>query len=232
MVKLNYNLDEITSITVPAGRYRARLKKVEQSLSRAKKPVLIWYWEIASGKYRGKEIRSWTSLVEGAQMNLKRHLLAFNIKGKIPDSQKLVGRFVTLVVVIRDTTDDAGNEDQVSSVGAVLPDEKPGRMVKEEDLEDEDEDDEDEGDYDEEDDEEEDEDYDDDEGSSGDDDDDSEEDEDEDEEDEWVEEEEVDEKPAKLRLKKGRRPAPAPVRRHPQKPASNSKPAKGKKLPF
>lgn len=229
MVKLNYNLDEITSITVPAGRYRARLKKVEQSISRAKKPVLVWYWEIANGKHRGKEMRSWTSLVEGAKMNLKRHLLAFNIKGPIPDSSKIIGRYVTLVVVIRETTDDAGNEDKVSSVGAVLPDEKPGRIVKDEDLEEEDED---EGDYDEEDEEEEDEDYDDGEGSDGDDDDDSEEGDDEDEEDEWVEEEEVDEQPAKLRLKKSR-PAPAPVRRHPQRPpAGNSKPTKGKKLPF
>jgi hypothetical protein len=192
-MKLKYNLDEIKDFAVAPGRHRARLVKVEQTLSQQGKPMLTWHWKIVSGPEKGSEIKSWTSLVENALSNLKNHLEAFGLSGQVnKDTSALIGKYVILVVGTRVGVNRSGDEQEFSNVMTVRPDgevvapkgktSKKNRVV-EEDGEDEDEDDEE---VDDEDDEDEDED--------GEDEDDEDEDEDEDDEEE--------EPPVKVKTKK------------------------------
>jgi len=169
MAKLVYNLDTIKDYNIEAGRYKAKLIKVEQTLSAKKLPMLVWTWKILSGEAKGSEIRSYTSLVETALGGLKSHLTAFNLKGKVnTDTSRLIGKIALIVVVVQPSTrpDSAGS--LFSSVASVLSantpvndeDEDDEEYEEEDEEEDYDEDEEDEEDYDEDD---EDEDYDDDE---------------------------------------------------------------------
>jgi hypothetical protein len=125
MAKLSYNLDEIADFNIDQGRYRARLAKVEQTLSSKKKPMLVWYWKIVSGSGKGKEIRSYTSLVEGALGNLKTHLMAFGLHGRVKsDTARLVGKYAIIIVTVG-PSNKPGKEDQMfSSVSSVLADKK------------------------------------------------------------------------------------------------------------
>lgn len=146
MPRLKYNLDEITSISVPPGTYRARLVKCEQTLSRSKNPMLVWHWKIASGDEKGKELRSFTSLLENALFGLKEHLEAFGLRGKVSsDTSQLIGRYVTLVVGLRVATSTGGVDREVSGIAGVLPDRNLKHQAEEEmDESDEDESEEDE----------------------------------------------------------------------------------------
>lgn len=132
-MKLQYDLDKITGMSVPAGRYRCRLVKVEQTLSKQKKPMLIWHWKVADGEFRGRELLSFTSLLSNALQGLKEHLEAFKLSGKVKtDTTKLIGKYAILIIVPREQTTDAGVTLTVSSVGGLLPDKK-GRAVEEDD---------------------------------------------------------------------------------------------------
>jgi len=211
MAQLKYNLDEISNITVEPGRYRARLTKCEQTLSTTKNPMLVWHWKIVSGDEKSKEIRSFTSLLDNALGTLKNHLEAFGFTGKVNlDTGKLIGRYATIVVALREGKTREGVDAEFSNVVAVLPDtrKKKKRKPVEEEYEDE---------YEDEEEEEEDENEDEDEYED-------EEDEDEyedEEEEEYEDDEEEEEEP------------PPPKRR---RPVAKKRPAKKKKkkkdLPF
>lgn len=97
---LKYNLEEISSILLEPGAYRARLSRVEQAISSSKNPMLVWHWTVVSPKkYKGTELRSWTVLIDSNLFSLKEHLEAFGLKGNVQiDATKLVGKHVTLVV--------------------------------------------------------------------------------------------------------------------------------------
>lgn len=217
MPTLTYNLDEIKTFFVEPGRYRARVTKVEQTLSSKGKPVLVWHWKIISGAEKGKEVRTWTSLMDNALTSLKNHLEALGYSGSVKvKTEKLVGKIAILVMA--EGTDNNGKE--VVRATAILPDKgaKAAPIEEEDDDEDYDEDDDDE-DYEEE--EDDDEEYDDEED----------EDEDEDEDDEYEEEEEPEPQPrrrGKIPVKKSaRRPKPQPTRAQ-RRRASKS----GKDIPF
>lgn len=141
MAKLKYNLDDIQDFAIDAGKHRARLKKVEQTLSKKKKPMLVWHWKIVSGPEKNKEMRSWTSLEPTALGNLKNHLMAFGLRGKVnSDTSKFIGKYVILVVTVAPST-QAGKEDQLySSVSSVLPDKASRRDADEDDEDTEDDD--------------------------------------------------------------------------------------------
>ncbi len=163
MTRLKYNLDKITSFTVAPGKYRAKLVKVEQTLSSKKKPMLVWYWKIMSGSEKGKEVRSWTSLQENALGGLKQHLEAFRLKGQIDrDTSSLVGKYVVLIVGTRIGLDANGQEREMNSITSFIPDgdsndEDEEEMEEDADTEEEEDEDEDEEDSEEEDEDEEDE---------------------------------------------------------------------------
>ena len=115
MPHLVYNLEEMGGAAIDPGRYRGRVIKIEQGISRAKNPMLTWTWKIvAKGPYKGKKIRSWTSLVEGALDNLKEHLVAFKLPNDVDmGTAELVGRYAILVVT---TTVLAATPPRVSRV--------------------------------------------------------------------------------------------------------------------
>ena len=140
MPHLKYNLDEISSVTVDPGRYRARLERCEQVLSKSSgQPMLTWYWKIVVDPYKGKEIRSFTSLLDTALTGLKEHLMAFNLKGVVElDTSSLVGRYVILIVDAR-TVENKGVVRELSGVTGVLPDVKKARKVVVEEPEEEEE---------------------------------------------------------------------------------------------
>lgn len=138
MPKLKYNLDEIQSFTIEPGKYRARLMKCEQTLSQKKQPMLTWSWKLVSGAEKGKETRSFTSLQENALFGLKEHLEAFGYTGTVHvDTNKLVGKYVVLVIGLRTGISRTGEEREMSSVMGIFPDRKTApEPEEEEDYED------------------------------------------------------------------------------------------------
>jgi len=156
--------------------------------------MLVWYWKLVSGEEKGKEIRSFTSLLDNALFTLKMHLEAFGLSGKVNiDTGKLIGRYALLVIGLREGKTRGGSDAEFSNVIEVLPDtkkKKKAKPVEEEEYEDEYEDEEEE--Y--EDDEDEEEEYED------------EEDEEEYEDEDEYEDEEEDEEPPPPPKKKKRRP--------------------------
>ena len=163
MVRLKYNLDEITSVLCEPGRYRARLVKCEQTTSSKNNPMIVWYWKILEGEPKGKEIRSFTSLLETALSGMKMHLEAFKFKGEVSvDTPKLIGRYAILVLSTSASEDkETGLTREFTSVAGVLPDKKK-KARKAPPVEDEYEDEEDEDDEEEYEDEEDDDEYEDD----------------------------------------------------------------------
>lgn len=226
MPKLNYNLDEIADFSsVPAGRYRAKLKKCTQKNAKASgQPMLEWEWEILVGAtpkktkaVKGRQARTWTSLQPQALASLKEHLLAFGLNGKVKNksTDQLIGKIVVLVFVESISQREGHEGEPDSKVAVVLPKDtpltKPGELDDDEDDVEEYEDEDDEpkkrkskkSRVVEEDEEEEDDDFEDDEDDDEDEDEDDE-DEEEDDEDEEDEEEE-DEPPVKKRTKKSKK---------------------------
>ena len=161
MVRLKYNLDEITSVLCEPGRYRARLVKCEQTTSSKNNPMIVWYWKILEGEPKGKEIRSFTSLLDTALSGMKMHLEAFKFKGEMSvETPKLIGRYAVLVLPTTASEDkETGLTREFTSVAGVLPDKKK-KARKAPPVEDEYEDEEEEEEYEDED-EDEDEEYDD-----------------------------------------------------------------------
>ena len=138
MVKLKYNLDEISSAAYDTGRVRAKLKSVKKQQSRAKKPMLVFTWAILTGPQKGSKISSYPSLVDSSLGNLKEHLEALGLSGKVSkSSDSLLGK--TAVLVIGESPSRDGGRPFVGVV-QVLPKNSP--LVADED-EDEDEDEED-----------------------------------------------------------------------------------------
>lgn len=205
MPQLKYNLDDIQTFMFEPGTYKARLVKVEQTLSKKKKPMLVWHWKLLSGPQKGQIIRSFTSLLDNALSNLKEHVSAFGFQGRINvNTSKLVGKSAKLVIGL--TSNESGRES--SNVIGVQPLKSKAEDEPEddEDVDDEDADDEEDEDTD-----------------ADDDDDDEELDEDEDDEDEDDDDDddEEDEEPVRTRKKK-------PVAKSSKKPLK-----KGRgKLPF
>lgn len=152
MARLKYNLDEITAVLCEPGRYRARLVKCEQTMSSKNNPMITWHWKLLAGEAKGKEVRSFTSLLDTALSGLKMHLEAFKFSGKVNvDTAKLVGRYAILVISTTASEDkETGLTREFTSVAGVLPDKKkkarkaPVEDEYEDDDEYEDEDDEDE----------------------------------------------------------------------------------------
>lgn len=160
MPKLNYNLDEIADFSsVPAGRYRAKLKKCTQKVSKSSgQPMLEWEWEILVGSnakvtkaYKGRQARTWTSLQPQALSGLKEHLKALGLDGKVKNksTDQLIGKIVVLVFVETVSQREGHEGEPDSRVAVVLPKDaplvKPGESADDDiDDEDEDEDEEDE----------------------------------------------------------------------------------------
>ena len=143
MVKLRYNLDEISSSAYETGRVRAKLKSVKKQQSRAKKPMLVFEWAILTGPNKGSKISSYPSLQDSALGNLKEHLEALGLSGKVSkSSDSLLGK--TAVLVIAESPGRDGGRPYVG-VSQVLPKGSPLVADDEEDedeFEEEDEDDE------------------------------------------------------------------------------------------
>ncbi len=137
-MKLSYNLDAIKDFNVSSGKQRAKLLKVEQSMSSRNKPMLVWTWRLVTGPDKGKEIRSYTSLVKNALGNMKNHLMAFKLHGKVStDTHRLIGKYAILVISQKPSTQEGKEGTTFSAVNSILPD-KPN-FKGEEEFEDEDE---------------------------------------------------------------------------------------------
>ncbi len=144
MVRLKYNLDEISSSAYETGRCRAKLKSIKKKDSKAGNPMLVFTWAILTGDNRGKKISSYPSLLESSLGNLKEHLEALGLKGKVAkSSDALLGKIA--VLVIAETPGQGGGRPYVGVV-QVLP--KGSPLVEEDEDEDDDDDyDEDEEEY-------------------------------------------------------------------------------------
>lgn len=110
MPRLRYNLDEISNVMVEPGKYKAKLMKCEQTLSKASQnPMLVFTWQILDKPYQGKEMKSYASLLENALGNLKNHLEGLGLKGKVDtDTAKLLGRTAYIIVSLRERTGEHG----------------------------------------------------------------------------------------------------------------------------
>ncbi len=155
-MKLTYNLDEIKTQAYDTGRVRAKLKSVKKQQSRAKNPMLVFKWRILTGDDKGRDISSYPSLLESSLGNLKEHLEALGLKGKIKgkSTDALLGR--VCVLVIGESPAEEGKRPFVGIL-QVLPKSSPLNPSDDDDDEDDDEeDDEEEEDEDEDDDDDED----------------------------------------------------------------------------
>ena len=133
MVKLKYNLDEISSSAYDTGRVRAKLKSVKKKPSRAGNPMLVFTWQIQTGPQKGQKISSYPSLMDNALGNLKEHLEALGLSGTVSkSSDSLLGK--TAVLVIAESPGRDGGRPYVG-VAQVLP---KGSSLEEPDDEDED----------------------------------------------------------------------------------------------
>lgn len=127
--KLHVNMGDIPDfVAMEPGKHRARLVSCEEEESSKGNAMYTWTWEGIEGDNEGLSIKSYTSLLENAMGNLKRHLLAFgydeDYEGDV-DTRKLIGKTALLIVVMRKFRDrDTGEEREGSSVKSVLPDTK------------------------------------------------------------------------------------------------------------
>ena len=161
MVRLRYDLDEIKEFGYETGRCRARVKSITQKASRAKKPMIVFEWEILTGPNKKKKISSFCSLQQDSLSNLKQHLESLGLKGQVDESSdRLIGKIAVIVLSESASRDDPDRS--FISVSSVLPKDTPLTEPDEDDEEDEEEFEE-EDEYEEEEDEEEDEDWDEDE---------------------------------------------------------------------
>ena len=127
MARIKVNMDEIPDFQMPeAGKHRSKLVDCEKEISQAGNDMLVWKWEVTEGDSEGRTINSYTSLLDDALGGLKTHLKAFGFDGEVDvDTDKLIGKKATLVVVKRKYRDrDTGEEKESSSVANVLPDSK------------------------------------------------------------------------------------------------------------
>jgi len=145
--KLSYNLDTIADFSsIPAGRYRAKLKKCTQKNAKASgQPMLEWEWEILVGAnnkatkaVKGRQARTWTSLQPQALSSLKEHLKAFDLSGKVNKStDQLIGKIVVLVFVESISQREGHEGEPDSRVAVVLPKDaplvKPGELADDDD---------------------------------------------------------------------------------------------------
>ncbi len=133
MVKLRYNLDEISSSAYETGRVRAKLKSVNKKPSKAGNPMLVFKWRIQSGPNKGQDISSYPSLMDSALGNLKEHLEALGLSGEVSkSSDSLLGK-VAVLVIAQTPGRDGGKP--FTGIVEVLP---KGSPLVEEDDEDED----------------------------------------------------------------------------------------------
>lgn len=203
MARLKFNLNEIESrADIEDGREKAKVKKVIKRKSKKGNPMLEWEWKLLTGSSKGSTVKSFTSLQSQALFDLKEHLEALGLKGKIDKStDSLVGK--AAVVMITHLPPQDGNGPGYPIVSAVMP---KGTTLKVEGDEDDDiDDDEDFEDDDDEELEEDDEDLDEEDDDDDDDEDEDEEDdedEDDDDEDEDDDDDEEEEEPAPKPKKK------------------------------
>jgi hypothetical protein len=122
VMRIKMNLNDVASMTIiPAGKYVLKLTDVAEEKSSKGKPMLVWTWKIVGGEYKGKTMKSWTSLQEEALFGLKNHLEAFGYKGDVDvDPRKLINKQVAGIVVI-DTYLDKNEEKESSKIKELLP---------------------------------------------------------------------------------------------------------------
>jgi len=73
-------------VRVPEGDYKLRLVSVKTGTAKSSgNTMLIWEYEIAEGKYKGKKFKDYTTLNVEARWKLKKVLEAFGID--VPDAK-------------------------------------------------------------------------------------------------------------------------------------------------
>lgn len=123
MPRIKVNLDEIPEgfeIMEP-GKYLAKVTDIEEEESASGNPMLVWTWSIAEGDYKGKELKSFTSLQDHALFGLKEHLTAFGLEGDLDfDTEKLMGKKARLTVTKTTIkSKNTGDDIEVNRVNAV-----------------------------------------------------------------------------------------------------------------
>ncbi len=145
MVKLVFNLDEITTGAYDTGRVRAKLKSIKKQPSRAGNPMLVFAWRIQTGPNKGQKISSYPSLMEGSLGNLKEHLEALGLAGEVSkSSDSLLGKSAVLVIAESPGRDGGRPYVGVSQVlpkGSSLKEPEPDEEFEDDDDDDDDEDD-------------------------------------------------------------------------------------------
>lgn len=145
MVRLKYNLDEIKSAAYEPGRCRAKLKSIKKKTSKAGNPMLEFGWVILTGENKASKISSYPSLMPSSLGNLKEHLEALGLSGKISkSSDALLGKIAVLVIA-----ESPGRDGGRPYVGVVqvLPKNSPLVELDDDDDDDDDVDDDDDEDY-------------------------------------------------------------------------------------
>lgn len=120
MPRIKVNLDEIsdTFALLEPGKYVAKLVDVEEQESSKGNDMLVWIWEIPEGEYRGKQLKSYTVLMEDNLRGLKEHLQAFGLKGTVDfNTDKLINKKAKLTVsVAKVKSRETGEDMEVNRV--------------------------------------------------------------------------------------------------------------------
>lgn len=121
-MKFKVNMGELPDVIgVPPGKHKARITEINEDVSGQGNQMLVWTWTV---KGVG-QINSYTILDKEKGSGLKQHLLALGAKNDqivTVDTQKLVGQYACISVVMRKYRDrTTGEEKEGSSVDRVLP---------------------------------------------------------------------------------------------------------------
>ena len=125
MPKYRMNLADIPEgpVTVESGTYPCVLVDCNEEESQKGHPMLVWDWEILSGEFQGRALKSRTSLLEHALFGYRDHVVALGVPADYTedvDTDRLVGKKALLIVVknkIKSKT--TGDEIFVSNVERV-----------------------------------------------------------------------------------------------------------------
>lgn len=134
-MKFKINLGEVSDTPfeiIDSGNYVGRLVSCDQETSSKGNPMLVWQWQIVGGNFAGKEIKSYTTMKEGAEFGLKEHLVALGFDPNSvaePDTDKLIGRKVLLVIgKTMSKNRNTGADMEFNRVDSVRP--EPGAKAK------------------------------------------------------------------------------------------------------
>ncbi len=112
------DLGEVSSSTIPEGKYIGRLVDIEKSTSKSGNPMWVWHFTIVEGEYAGMEFRLYTALTPAALWKVAETLEALGIEGQ---NVKFTPKEVLNTLVVMVINDDDYNGQLRSQLSGIYP---------------------------------------------------------------------------------------------------------------